>query len=118
VADRQRKSLLRNNCDGTFTDVTREAGLAEPATATQTAAWVDIDNDGFLDLFVGNENSPNQLFHNNRDGTFTDIAHAAGVDRVAYTKGVAAADYDHDGYADLYLNNLAGANSLFHIIMI
>ncbi len=110
----QRKSLLRNNCDGTFTDVTREAGLAEPATATQTAAWVDIDNDGFLDLFVGNENSPNQLFHNNRDGTFTDIAHAAGVDRVAYTKGVAAADYDHDGYADLYLNNLAGANSLFH----
>lgn len=110
----QRKSLLRNNCDGTFTDVTREAGLAEPATATQTASWVDIDNDGFLDLFVGNENSPNQLFHNNGDGTFTDIAHSAGVDRVAYTKGVTAADYDHDGYVDLYLNNLQGTNSLYH----
>ena len=109
----QRKSLLRNNCDGTFTDVTRESGLAEPATDTQTAVWVDIDNDGLLDLFVGNEHSPNQLFHNNGDGTFTDIAHAAGVDRVAYTKGVAAADYDNDGYMDLYVSNLQGANSLY-----
>ena len=57
-----RKSLLRNNCNGTFTDVTREAGLAEPATATQTAVWADIDNDGWLDLFVGNENGAPQLF--------------------------------------------------------
>jgi len=110
----QRKSLLRNNCDGTFTDVTREAGLAEPATSTNSAVWVDIDNDGFLDLFVGNERSPNQLFHNNGDGTFTDIAHSAGVDRTAFTKGVTAADYDNDGYADLYMNNLSGANSLYH----
>jgi len=110
----QRKSLLRNNCDGTFTDVTRAAGLAEPATDTQTAVWVDIDNDGLLDLFVGNENSPNQLFHNNGDGTFTDIAHAAGVDRNTYTKGVAAADYDNDGYMDLYVSNLQGSNSLYH----
>jgi tetratricopeptide (TPR) repeat protein len=49
-----RKSLLRNNGDGTFTDVTRQAGLAEPARATQTAVWADFDNDGRLDLFVGN----------------------------------------------------------------
>src|SRR5438128_2319861 len=49
-----RKSLLRNNCDGTFTDVTREAGLAAPATRTQAAVWADINHDGFLDLFVGN----------------------------------------------------------------
>src|SRR5204862_3323517 len=51
----QRKSLLRNNCDATFTDVTAASGLAKPATSTQTAAWADINNDGLLDLFVGNE---------------------------------------------------------------
>ena len=49
-----RKSLLKNNADGTFTDVTEQAGLARPATATQTAAWADFDNDGWADLFVGN----------------------------------------------------------------
>jgi tetratricopeptide (TPR) repeat protein len=73
----QRKSLLRNNCDGTFTDVTAASGLAEPATDTQTAVWADIDNDGYLDLFVGNENRPSQLFRNKGDGTFEDISHAA-----------------------------------------
>ena len=51
----QRKSLLHNNCNGTFTDVTMASGLASPATSTQTAAWADVDNDGFVDLFVGNE---------------------------------------------------------------
>ncbi len=56
------KSLLRNNCNGTFTDVTRESGLEQPLTATQTGVWADIDNDGKLDLFVGNENAPSQLF--------------------------------------------------------
>ncbi|MGA8036283.1 MAG: FG-GAP-like repeat-containing protein, partial [Candidatus Acidiferrales bacterium] len=68
----QRKSLLKNNCDGTFTDVTKAAGLAEPATSTQTAVWTDINNDGLLDLFVGSENGPAQLFLNNGDGTFKD----------------------------------------------
>ncbi len=110
----QRKSLLRNNCNGTFTDVTAGSGLAEPATQTQTAAWADIDNDGFLDLIVGNENAPLQLFHNNGDGTFTNISHAAGVDRVGYTKAITAADYDNDGYVDFYVSNLNGDNFLFH----
>jgi tetratricopeptide (TPR) repeat protein len=109
-----RKSLLRNNCDGTFTDVTREAGLAEPATRTQTAVWADIDNDGLLDLFVGNENGPSQLFHNKGDGTFEDISHSAGVDRIAFTKGVVAADYDNDGFVDFYVSNLYGGNFLYH----
>ncbi len=109
-----RHSLLRNNGDGTFTDVTAEAGLAVPATASQTAAWADFDHDGHLDLFVGNENAPAQLFHNNGDGTFTDIAHAAGVNRTAYTKGVVAGDYDNDGYPDLYLSNYRGENFLYH----
>jgi hypothetical protein len=110
----QRKSLLRGHCDGTFTDVTAAAGLAVPATSTQAAVWVDINNDGLLDLFVGNENGPAQLFLNKGDGTFQDIAHAAGVDRIAYTKGVAAADYDNDGWVDLYVSNMNGDNFLYH----
>jgi tetratricopeptide (TPR) repeat protein len=111
----QRKSLLRGNCDGTFTDVTVAAGLGEP-TSTQAAVWADINNDGWLDLFVGNESGPAQLFLNNRDGTFTDISYKAGVagDGTAFTKGVAAADYDNDGYVDLYVSNLNGDNFLYH----
>ncbi len=108
-----RKSLLRNNCDGTFTDVTEKSGLASTPAPTQTAAWADIDNDGNLDLFVGNENAPSQLFHNRGDGTFEDISHAAGVDKTAFTKGVVAADYDKDGYVDFYLSNFEGANVLY-----
>jgi hypothetical protein len=109
-----RKSLLRNNGDGTFTDVTRQAGLAEPATATQTAVWADFDNDGWLDLFVGNENALPQLFHNNRDGTFTDIARAAGFNQMAYTKGVVAGDYENDGYPGIYMSNYRRENFLYH----
>jgi tetratricopeptide (TPR) repeat protein len=110
----QRKSLLRNNCDGTFTDVTVASGLAVPPTAAQTAVWTDIDNDGFLDLFVGVESGAAQLFRNKRDGTFEDIAKAAGVDRIAYAKGVAAADYDNDRYPDLYVSHYGGQNFLYH----
>jgi tetratricopeptide (TPR) repeat protein len=109
----QRKSLLRNNCNGTFTDVTKESGLGKP-TNTQTAVWADINNDGFLDLFVGNETGPSQLFLNKGDGTFEDISHSAGIDRSAFTKAVAAADYDNDGYVDFYVSNQTGANFLYH----
>ena len=109
-----RRSLLRNNCDGTFTDVTQKSGLGAAVAASQTAAWADIDNDGYLDLFIGNENVPSQLFRNKGDGTFEDISHAAGIDKTAYTKGVVAADYDKDGYADFYVSNYSGANFLYH----
>src|SRR5215469_154190 len=109
-----RKSLLRNNCDGTFTDVTSQAGLAEPATRTQAAVWADINNDGLLDLFVGNENGPSQLFLNKGDGTFQDISASSGVGKIAFTKGVTAADYDNDGYVDFYVSNLYGGNFLYH----
>ena len=110
----QRKSLLHNDCHGHFTDVTAAAGLADVRTSTQTAVWTDIDNDGWLDLFVGAEDAPAQLFHNRGDGTFVDIAHAAGVDRTAFTKGVAAMDYDNDRYPDLYVSNYGGHNFLYH----
>ncbi len=109
----QRKSLLRNNCDGTFTDVTVASGLAKPATSSQAAAWADINNDGLLDLFVVNEHGPSQLFLNKGDGTFQDISHSAGIDRVDFSKGVAAADYDGDGYVDFYVSNINNKGSNF-----
>ena len=110
----QRRSLLRNNCDGTFTDVTAAAGLLTPVTSSQTAAWTDIDNDGWIDLFVGNEDAPLQLFRNRGNGTFEDIAAAAGVRRTAFTKAVSAGDYDNDGFPDLYVSNFRDGNVLFH----
>jgi tetratricopeptide (TPR) repeat protein len=109
----QHRSLLRNNCNGTFTDVTKSSGLNAP-TSSQAAVWVDINNDGLLDLFVGNENGPAQLFLNLGNGRFKDISHSAGVDRVSFAKGVAAADYDNDGYPDLFVSNLTGPNFLYH----
>ena len=117
-----RNSLLRNNGDRTFTDVTGQAGLAEPARPTQAAVWGDFDNDGDLDLYIGNESRlrensragdyPSQLFQNNGDGTFTDIARRAGVTNDRYAKGVTAGDYDNDGDLDLYVSN-AGKNRLY-----
>ena len=63
---------------------------------------------------MGNENGPSQLFRNKGDGTFEDISHSAGVDKIAFTKGVVAADYDNDGFADVYVSNLYGGNFLYH----
>ena len=127
---RIRNSLLRNNGateagDGskvTFTDVTTDAGLAERAWPSQTAAWGDFDNDGDLDLFVGNESRieatpgqgdhPCQLFQNDGTGRFTDIAPAAGVTNDRFCKGVTVGDYDNDGDLDLYVSNV-GWNRLY-----
>jgi hypothetical protein len=108
-----RKSLLRNNCDGTFGDVTAESGLSA-ATSTQTASWADIDNDGWLDLFVGNESGPSQMFRNRGNGTFEDISRTAGVDRSTFVKAIVAGDYDNDGFADFYVSNYNGNNLLYH----
>ena len=111
-------SLLRNNGDGTFTDVTFDAGLGRVHYPTQTAAWGDYDNDGDLDLYVGNEWSsalpaPSQLFRNNGDGTFTDVAAAAGVTNDAVAKAVIWGDYDGDRWPDLYVSNGVGPNRLY-----
>ena len=111
-------SLLRNNDDGTFTDVTFKAGLGNVHYPTQTASWGDYDNDGHLDLYIGNEFSeklpaPCQLFHNNGDGTFTDVARKAGVQNHHYAKSVIWGDYDGDRWPDLYVSNFRGANRLY-----
>jgi hypothetical protein len=108
----QRLSLLQNDCHGKFVDVTLTAGLGK-LTTTQTGVWTDIDNDGWLDLFLGNEAGAAQLYRNNH-GVFVDISRAAGVDRSAFTKAVAAADYDNDRYPDLYVSNYGGTNFLYH----
>jgi FG-GAP-like repeat/ASPIC and UnbV len=110
-----RNSLLRNNRDGTFTDATGAAGLLDKRPhRTHTAAWADYDNDGWVDLFVGHEESPSALYHNERDGTFREVGAAAGVARTAFTKGATWGDYDNDGFADLYVSNYAARNFLFH----
>jgi hypothetical protein len=114
-----RNSLLHNNGDGTFTDVTRRAGLADPPRPTQGASWGDFDLDGDLDLYVANESPaqertryPSHLYRNNGDGTFTDIAQEAGVANNDYGKGAAVGDYDNDGDPDIYVSNI-GVNRLF-----
>ena len=119
-----RNSLLRNNDDGTFTDVTHQAGLATPAYPSQSAAWADFDNDGDLDLFACNESMPAlddpdtivfpiQLFRNNGDGTFVDVAAPAGVTNLRYCKGSIWGDFDRDGDPDLYVSNFVDDNRLY-----
>ena len=111
-------SLIRNDGNGTFTDVTFEAGLASDNFPTQTASWADYNNDGLLDLYVGNEvigetPAPSQLFHNNGDGTFTDMAAQAGVQNNRYAKAVIWGDYDNDNDPDLYVSNYGEPNRLY-----
>jgi hypothetical protein len=110
-------SLLRNNGNGTFDDVTEEAGLLS-LHPTQTAAWADYDNDGWLDLYVGHESNiyeshPSQLFHNNHDGTFTDVAVPNGLADMGFVKGVAWGDFNNDGRPDLYISVKGKPNHLF-----
>ncbi len=117
---RIRNSLLHNRESPSgprFVDVTLEAGIAEPAYPTQTAAWADYDLDGDLDLYVGNEDPdgssyPSQLFENNGDLTFSDVTAAAGVANQRYAKAVTWGDYDDDGDPDLYVSNI-GVNRLY-----
>jgi len=110
----QPSSLLRNNGDGTFTDVTISSGLLffHP---TQTAVWADFNNDGWLDVFVGAENSgvldkggihTCMLYINNHDGTFTDVAAQAHCDIASFVKGVTSADYNNDGWPDIFISTM------------
>ena len=127
--------------DGTFKDVTKEAGLTLVAHS-QTAVFFDYDNDGYLDLFVTNtakwtldefdekdhyfrgqpslfetgSSSPkehNVLYHNNGDGTFTDVTEKAGLAGKGWGGDVAVFDYDDDGHLDLFVTNMFGASQLY-----
>jgi hypothetical protein len=115
---RHPNSLLRNNGNETFTDVTFDAGLGEVHYPAKTAAWGDYDNDGDLDLYIGNDSSrtfraPAQLFRNNGNGTFNDVAAEAGVQDLLFSMGAVWGDYNHDRYPDLFVS-AAGANHLYH----
>jgi hypothetical protein len=112
----QPSSLLRNNGDGTFTDVTMPSGLLY-YHPTQTATWADFNNDGWLDVFVGTETSTQDmdgnssscmLYVNNHDGTFTNVTKEAHCDVVSFVKGVTSADYDNDGFPDIFISTMTG----------
>lgn len=105
IASPVRPTLLRNNQDGTFQDVTQAAGLLYP-TNSIAASWADYDNDGWLDLFVCCERQQSRLYHNQRDGTFEEVAESAGISDTAKCKGSAWIDFDNDGDRDLFLSYL------------
>jgi enediyne biosynthesis protein E4 len=134
--------LFHNNGNGTFTDVTQKAGLAGPQELSTSAAWIDYDKDGRLDLVVGNyvqwsaendlyctldgksksyctpesyKGTSVRLWHNRGDGTFEDATQKAGLsDAASKTMGVALLDYDNDGWPDLLLSNDTQPNKLYH----
>jgi hypothetical protein len=128
--------LYRNNGDGTFSDVTRRANVGDEGCGVG-AVWLDFDNDGLLDLYVGNyiqfdpdyrlfyqpdgfpgplayPGQADLLYRNRGDGTFEDVTQRMGVARPdGRAMGVSAADYDHDGYVDIYVANDVMENYLF-----
>jgi tetratricopeptide (TPR) repeat protein len=110
-------SLLKNNGDGTFSDVTRSAGILS-YHPSQTATWFDYDKDGHLDLFIGNETRGNlhpcELYHNKGDGTFEEIANKVGLGNITvFVKGTNSGDFNNDGWPDLYVSVMGGENMLF-----
>jgi enediyne biosynthesis protein E4 len=146
VAGVNRNMLYRNLRNGRFEDVTNKAGLSgvDPKLGkpwSVSAGWFDYDNDGWLDLFVSNyvawdaatepacgapesriychpnifRGLPSQLFHNNRDGTFTDVSQASGIARhIGKGMGVSFADFDADGFTDIFVANDSVRSFLFH----
>jgi len=105
--------LYRNNGNGTFTDVTQSAGIALIDNSGSGAYYGDYDNDGWLDLLVTYDRLPNLLYHNNRDGTFTDVSQAAGI--TGTNSGTTSfVDYDNDGDLDIFISPwLGGGTTLY-----
>ena len=109
--------LFRNNGDGTFADVSKEAGILKtPGTYGLGVLVADFDNDGWPDIYVANDSTSSALYRNNHDGTFTDLGIQAGVAYSADGKsqagmGVSAADFDGDGLLDIVKTNFAGDTS-------
>lgn len=113
--------LYHNNGDGTFTDVSQKAGILKPGPRYSiTAVSYDFNNDGWPDIYVAVDSGPSMMFQNNRDGTFTDVSLTAGC---AYNNdgheqagmGIAVADYDCDGWFDIFKTNFANDTcNLYH----
>lgn len=115
---RSPNSLLKNNGDGTFTDVTVSAGLLS-FKPTLNAVWADFNNDGWLDLFVGNETRKgfgkysSEFYLNNQDGSFSEVSESVGLGVSCFVKGLSVGDYNNDGWTDLFISNKEGPNFLF-----
>ena len=99
--------LYHNNGNGTFSVVAGAAGLADAThgvTEGSICSFADYDNDGFMDVVFGGNNTTEALYHNNRNGTFTDVTTAAGLTPKANSQGIAWGDYNNDGLLDLYIS--------------
>ena len=116
----QSGTLFHNRGGGKFEDVTKKAGLSDAKSKALGVVMVDYDNDGWMDLLVTNDTEPNKLYHNNRDGTFTDTAFAAGVafsdaGKARAGMGADAVDYDGSGKAGLVIGNFTNESlALYH----
>ena len=116
----QSATLYHNRGNGTFENVTKKAGVEDPSGKTLGIALLDYDSDGWLDLFVANDTEPNKLYHNNKNGTFTDEGIAAGVAFSAAGTaragmGVDAADYDGSGRPSVIIGNFTNESmALYH----
>jgi enediyne biosynthesis protein E4 len=115
-----RDILFHNNGDGTFTDMTDRAGIDREKNYGLGVVWEDYDKDGFEDIYVANDSTPSSLYHNNGNGTFTDVGVPAGV---AYSgegqeqagMGTDFGDYDNDGWTDLVKGNFSDdSKNLYH----
>jgi enediyne biosynthesis protein E4 len=104
--------LYHNNGDGTFTDVSSKAGIADPRGKGLGLSFADYDDDGFTDVYVANDSVQSFLYHNNRNGTFSEVGLTAGVGfnedgKTFAGMGVDFADYDNDGHPDLFVTDLS-----------
>ena len=98
--------LFKNNCNGTFTDVTVQSGLDDTTYLSHCSAFFDYNNDGYQDLYIANDkNAPNFMYKNNGDGTFTDVSIASGTNIIVDAMSVTIDDYNSDGYFDIFITN-------------
>ncbi len=105
VFEPQDNFLYRNNGDGTFTDVTAEAGVAAPGGRSMQAIFSDFDQDNDMDLYVANDTSENHIYRNNGDRTYTDVSDDSWAADFRGSMGLAAGDYDADGDVDIFISH-------------